>query len=150
VVENGKRKILGVSRLSIESDGRHGEMAFIVSDYWQGLGLGTKLVDYSLDIAKEKGVENVYAIMLQDNYRAISLTKKMGFGIEYLSDGTVKGTLDLRGEDIDFRCLQRNLPEPPTEVEAPADKPAKVAAEELPIVEAKPLVRETRESTSSS
>ncbi len=149
VVENGKRKILGVSRLSIESDGKHGEMAFIVSDYWQGLGLGTKLVDYSLDIAKEKGVESVYAIMLQDNYRAISLTKKMGFGIEYLSDGTVKGTLDLRGEDVDFRCLQKSLPEPPTEVEAPKAKQEKAPAEELPIVEAKPLVKETRESTSS-
>jgi acetyltransferase len=144
MVENGKRKILGVSRLSIESDGKHGEMAFIVSDYWQGLGLGTKLVDYTLDIAKEKGVDNVYAIMLQDNYRALSLTKKMGFAIEYLSDGTVKGTLDLRGEDIDFRCIQRNLPEPPKEK-------AEVKAEhqELPIIEAKSIVRETREASSS-
>ena len=145
MVENGKRKILGVSRLSIEPDGKHGEMAFIVSDYWQGLGLGTKLVDYSLDIAKEKGVESVYAIMLQDNYRAISLTKKMGFGIEYLSDGTVKGQLDLQGEDVDFRCVQKSLPTPPAE----AKQAAKRAEEELPIVEAKPLVRETRESSSA-
>ena len=51
------------------------------------------MVDYVLDIAKEKGVENVYAIMLPDNYRALSLTKKMGFNIEYLSDGTVKAAL---------------------------------------------------------
>ena len=145
MVENGKRKILGVSRLSIEPDGKHGEMAFIVSDYWQGLGLGTKLVDYSLDIAKEKGVESVYAIMLQDNYRAISLTKKMGFGIEYLSDGTVKGQLDLQGEDVDFRCVQKSLPTPPVE----AKQAAKAPVEDLPIVEAKPLVRETRESSST-
>jgi acetyltransferase len=144
MVENGKRKILGVSRLSMESDGKHGEMAFIVSDYWQGLGLGTKLVDYTLDIAKEKGIENVYAIMLQDNYRALSLTKKMGFAIEYLSDGTVKGTLDLKSEDIDFRCIQRNLPEPPKE-----KAEAKARQEEPPIIEAKPLVRETREASSS-
>ncbi|MCL4430495.1 MAG: acetate--CoA ligase family protein, partial [Chloroflexi bacterium] len=53
-VENGKRKILGVTRLSIESDQKSGEIAFLVSDYWQGLGLGTKMVDYVLDIAKEK------------------------------------------------------------------------------------------------
>jgi acetyltransferase len=110
MVENGKRKILGVSRLSIESDGKHGEMAFIVSDYWQGLGLGTKLVDYTLDLAKEKGVEDVYAIMLQDNYRALSLTKKMGFGLEYLSDGTVKGKLDLKNEDVDLRCIRQQKP----------------------------------------
>jgi hypothetical protein len=143
-VENGKRKILGVSRLSVEPDGKHGEMAFIVSDYWQGLGLGTKLVDYSLDIAKDKGVESVYAIMLQDNYRAISLTKKMGFAIEYLSDGTVKATLDLKGEDI---CTQKSLPEPPQEEAKPAAAASVKSADELPIVEAKPFVRENREPT---
>ncbi len=106
MVENGKRKILGVSRLSIESDEKSGEMAFIVSDYWQGLGLGTKMVDYTLDLAKEKGIENVYAIMLPDNYRALSLVKKMGFDIKYLSDGTVRTDLDLKNEEINSRCTE--------------------------------------------
>lgn len=148
VVENGKRKILGVTRLSIESDGKHSEMAFIVSDYWQGLGLGTKLVDYTLDLAKEKGVENVYAIMMQDNYRAISLTKKMGFNIEYLSDGTVKAQLDLKAEDIDFRCIQQNLPEPPKEQPA-EEKPAQekpTQPEEAPIIKTKKPIKESREA----
>jgi acetyltransferase len=104
IVEDGKRKILGVSRLIIESDEKSGEMAFLVSDYWQGLGLGTKMVDYVLDIAKEKGIDKVNAIILQDNYRALSLTKKMGFKIDYLSDGTVKATLNLKEEDLDLRC----------------------------------------------
>jgi acetyltransferase len=122
MVEDGRRKILGVSRVSIETDGKHGEMAFIVSDQWQGLGLGTKMVDYTLDIAKEKGVESVYAIMLPDNYRALSLTKKMGFTIDYIEDGTVKAALNLKEEDIDIRCTRIenqttttaiNLPEPP-------------------------------------
>ncbi len=103
--EHGRRKILGVTRLSIESDGKSGEMAFIVTDCWQGLGLGTKMVDYVLDIAKEKGIEKVFAIMLRDNYRALSLTKKMGFNLEYLSDGTVKGVLDLKHIDADGYCL---------------------------------------------
>ena len=107
--ENGRRKILGVTRLSIESNGKSGEMAFIVTDYWQGFGLGTKMVDYVLDIAKEKGVENVYAIMLRDNYRALSLTKKMGFNLEYLSDGTVKGVLDLKNLEFDSRCLRPKI-----------------------------------------
>lgn len=84
-------------------------MAFIVTDYWQGLGLGTKMVDHTLDIAKEMGVENVYAIMLLDNYRALSLTKKMGFNLEYLSDGTVKGVLDLKNEDADVRCIRPQI-----------------------------------------
>ena len=125
-VENGKRKLLGVSRLSIESDGKSGEMAFIIGDCWQGQGLGTKMVDYTLDLAKEKGVESVYAIMLQDNYRALSLTKKMGFKIDYLSDGTVKASLNLKDEDIDFRCNLQTIHPKSTEkkqmiLEAPSE-----------------------------
>ena len=104
LTEEERRKILGVSRLSIEPDGKSGEMAFIVGDKWQNFGLGTKMVDYVLDIAKEMGVESVYSIMLSDNYRALSLTKKMGFDIEYLSDGTVKGVLNLKNEDLENQC----------------------------------------------
>ena len=133
LAENGRRKILGVTRLSIESDGKSGEMAFIVTDYWQGLGLGTKMVDYVLDIAKEKGVENVYAIMLRDNYRALSLTKKMGFNLEYLSDGTVKGVLDLKNMDVDGRCrLRPNISQ-------------KVVAEEQQIIQASEEKRDIQE-----
>lgn len=96
IVEDGHRRILGVTRLSIESDGKRGEMAFIIIDHWQDLGLGTKMVNHVLAIAKEKGIENVYTIMLQDNYKALSFVKKMGFDLEYLSDGTVKGSLELK------------------------------------------------------
>jgi acetyltransferase len=98
LLEGGCRKILGVTRLSIEPDAKSGELAFLVGDRWQNLGLGTEMVDYVLDIATKMGVESVYSIILQDNYRALSLTKKMGFDIEYLSDGTVKGTLNLKEE----------------------------------------------------
>ena len=104
LMKSVKRKILGVARVSIESDGKSGEIAFIVSDRWQGLGLGTKLVDYVLDIAKDKGLEDVYAIVLSDNSRALDLMKKMGFHFEYQSDGTVRGTLSFKNEDEYARC----------------------------------------------
>jgi len=137
IVENGKKKILGVSRVSIDSDGKNAEMAFIVSDYWQGLGLGTKMVDYALDIAKEKGVENIYAIMLPDNYRALSLVKKMGFDIKYLSDGTVRADLDLKDEEIDFRCTKKAMPEP--------TKP-QIQRQEIPISEDKKVLQESQKA----
>ncbi|HLN44748.1 MAG TPA: GNAT family N-acetyltransferase [Candidatus Sulfotelmatobacter sp.] len=102
----GRRRILGVTRLSVESDGKSGELAFVVGDKWQNLGLGTKMVDYVLDIAKDMGVETAFSIMLQDNYRALSLTKKMGFTLEYCTDGTVKGVLDLKDELFQESCLK--------------------------------------------
>jgi len=35
--------------------------------------------------------------MLADNYRALSLMKRMGFSLTYSDDGTVDAILDLRG-----------------------------------------------------
>jgi hypothetical protein len=64
----------------------------------------------------------------------------MGFIIEYLSDGTVKATLDLKGEDV---CTPKALPEPPSEGKEPRAAQAKPTAE-IPIVEAK-----SREPTSA-
>jgi acetyltransferase len=97
--EGGKRRLLGVARVGLEPDAKSGEMAFIVSDQYQGLGLGTKLVDHAIDVCKDMGVESVYAIMLQENERAISLVKKMGFDVHNQQDGTTRAVLDLREEE---------------------------------------------------
>jgi len=99
LTEDGRRKILGVVRLIVEPDGRSGEIAFIVADPWQGLGLGTKMIEYVIEICKEKGLESIYGIMLPDNRRAIRVMQDMGFAVEYCDDGTVKGTLNLREEE---------------------------------------------------
>jgi acetyltransferase len=98
LTEDGKRKILGVVRVPIEPDKKTGEIAVIVADPWQGLGLGSKMVDYMIEICKGKNLETIYSFMLRDNYRIINLMKKMGFAIEYLDDGTLKGTLNLKEE----------------------------------------------------
>jgi len=93
--EDKQQKILGVVRLIIEPDGKTGEIAFIVADPWQGLGLGSKMVDYMIEICKDKRLETVYAFMLPDNRRAINLLKKMGFTLEKSQDVT-KATLNLK------------------------------------------------------
>ncbi|MGD0257640.1 MAG: GNAT family N-acetyltransferase [Thermoplasmata archaeon] len=98
LTRDGKRRILGVCRLSLGPDGKTGELAIIVTDEFQGMGLGTKLADQVLEIAYEMGVGKVYSIMLADNRHAISLMKRMGFALTYSGDGTVEGTLDLGGE----------------------------------------------------
>jgi acetyltransferase len=120
LVKSAPKKILGVARVSIESDGKNGEVAFIVRDQYQGLGLGTKLVDYVLDIAKEKSLEEIYAIVLPDNARAMDLMKKMGFRFEYVSEDTVRGTLNLKDEGYDTTCLARSTNPVKTEPEAPS------------------------------
>ncbi len=98
LTENGHRSILGVVRLIVEPDEKTGEIAFIVADPWQGLGLGTKMIDYMIEICKDKGLEQIYGVMLAENVKAISLMRQMGFIIEHAEDDTVKGTLNLREE----------------------------------------------------
>jgi acetyltransferase len=98
--EEGRKKLLGVVRLYVEPARKIGEIAFVVTDSWHGQGLGLKLVDYIIDISKDKKLETIYAVLLQDNYRAIGLMKKLMFDLEFPADDTVKAVLNLKEEDI--------------------------------------------------
>jgi acetyltransferase len=129
LTEDGKRKILGVVRVGIEPDGKAGEIAFIVADPWQGLGLGTKLVDYTIEICKDMKLETLYAIMLVDNYRTISLMKKMGFTITYMEGGTVRGTLNLKEEELGVPCIEPKPAEQPQAQSQPAQTEQKESKE---------------------
>jgi hypothetical protein len=62
------------------------------------------MVDYAIEIAKDMKIETLYAIMLPDNFRAISLMKKMGFTITYPQDDTARGTLSLKEEEPKIEC----------------------------------------------
>ncbi len=107
LTEKGRRRILGVVRLIIEPYGKASEIAFIVADPWQGLGLGTKMVDYMIEICKGRGLGTVYGLMLPDNTRAIRLMKEMGFIIKYLDDGTAKATLNLKYEEQNLQGIEQ-------------------------------------------
>lgn len=133
LTENGARKIIGTARVSIELDGKTGEIAFLVADPWQGLGLGTKLVDYVIEICKERGLETVYGIMLPENRKAIELMKNLGFQLKYMEDGTIRGTLNLKEEKQlpqaaeKTELLEAAASAEKTEVDRTADKEAETA-----------------------
>ena len=93
--DNGKRRILGVSRMIANSDKTKAELAIIIADPWQGLGLGSKLMDYTIEIAKDMGIHTLVAEMMTDNKPAINLLRKMGFEITRPGDGVVHASLDL-------------------------------------------------------
>jgi len=93
--EKGRKRLLGVVRLATESDGKTAEIAVVVGDPWQRLGLGSKLVDYIIKIARDKRLNTLYALMLQENHNAIRLMKEKGFRIEYEQSERVRGVLKL-------------------------------------------------------
>lgn len=80
VKEKGQRRLLGVTRL-IAEPGRDdtAEFALIVSDKWQRLGLGSEFLDYTIHIAKDKGLKKLYGIVMKDNIPMITLCKEKKF-----------------------------------------------------------------------
>jgi acetyltransferase len=96
--EGDRQRILGVVRLIEDPDGKRGEIAFIIADPWQGLGLGSKMMDYMIEISIERGLEELYGEMLPDNYPAQRLVEKMGFTLKRTRDGLIEITLNLREE----------------------------------------------------
>ena len=82
-----------------------------------------------LEICRDMKLETIYAIMLPDNLRAISLMNKMGFNIKHLEDGTVKVTLSLKEEETGVQnTKQKSLEEPQTQVK---QKKAETIQEQL-------------------
>ncbi len=132
VTREGRKQILGVGRLPLEAGGKKGELAFIITDTWQGLGLGTKVVDHVLEVAHDMGVEEVYAFMLPDNFRAQALLRKMGFELHELEDGTVRATLRFHEAPP---AEVPGLPKPPPKLET-LERAAKTVS--TPVTETAP------------
>lgn len=55
------------------------ELGIVVSDPFQGRGLGSRLVEEVLRLARGRGVREVVLSVLSDNVRAIRLYRKFGF-----------------------------------------------------------------------
>jgi acetyltransferase len=89
------KKIAGVVRLIVEPDGKSGEFAVLVGDQWQGLGLGSKLMDSLIEVAKDMRMEKIYGFVIADNYKMLDMCKKKGFTIETLDEETALASITL-------------------------------------------------------
>ncbi len=93
---NGEQKILAVGRLSKLSDAKNAEIAALVSDDYQGRGLGSELLKRLLRLADNQGIHRITAEMLRDNILMQSIAKKLGFHLYQLKDPrSVRAAIDL-------------------------------------------------------
>ncbi len=93
LVAEKKQEILAVGRLI--RDGRDAEFAVLISDKFQGHGLGTELVKRLVEIARADGLDRVTADILGENRQMIEICKALGFHLEYGGESVVKARLDL-------------------------------------------------------
>jgi acetyltransferase len=94
-LQGADRKIIGAVRLILDPDGNSGEFAVLVSDQWQRFGLGSKLMDFLVDVAKGMRVKKIYGYVIAYNYKMLQLCKKKGFEVEMWDEETTKTSLYL-------------------------------------------------------
>ena len=83
----GPEVMLGVSRLVMAADRADAEFAVIVADPWQGKGLGPKLVEGVIAIAREQGVKLLHGDVLATNQPMLDMVRRLGFQLKKDSEG---------------------------------------------------------------
>jgi acetyltransferase len=85
-VPPGPEVMMGVGRLVMDPDRETAEFAVIVADPYQGKGLGEKLIEEVLHIARDFGIKSLWGEVLAENVPMLSLMKKTGFTIRPAED----------------------------------------------------------------
>ena len=60
-------------------NGHYGSLGIVIRDEFQGMGIGSKLMDYLITLARREGLRKIRLTVLADNYRAIKFYEKFGF-----------------------------------------------------------------------
>jgi acetyltransferase len=91
-----KRSIIAVGRMNKLHARNEGEVAVLVSDRYQNLGLGNELLRRVIQVARDEKLSRVSAEMLTDNIAMQAIVKRRGFKVRASKDRTsVRAFLDL-------------------------------------------------------
>lgn len=96
--EAGRPELIGVARYYMNPQTRSAEFAVVVTDAWQGQGVGQHLMERLIAVARERGVRRLTGLVLRENAPMLKLARELGFR-EGKSDeaDAAQVTLDLEG-----------------------------------------------------
>ena len=93
--ETGQHEVLGVGRFSAIHRSE-AEAAVLVSDRWQGRGLGTELLAGVTRVARQEGFRKLVGEILRDNLPTQVIFKKTGFILRPMEDpSSISAQLEL-------------------------------------------------------
>jgi len=94
--ETGNPEILAVARMTKILWGNEAEVAIIVSDQWQGRGLGKELMARLLIIGADEKLSRLTADILPENRSIMRVCEKLGFTLKHsLEDEVVRAEYKL-------------------------------------------------------
>ena len=91
------RELYGVVRFSADPDNERAEFAILLDPGKTGLGLGSMLMRRIIDIARERGIGQLFGEVLNDNRAMLALCRALGFSRRHAPDdpGVSHVSLDL-------------------------------------------------------
>ena len=92
-----RERIVGVSRYIINPDQTSCEFSLVVADDFSGKGLGSRLMESIMDVARERGLTEIIGLVLTNNDGMLRLMRSLGF------------TVKPYPEDPDFRLVTHAL-----------------------------------------
>ena len=90
-------QIIGVSRYITNPDQTSCEFSLLVADDFNGRGIGSRLMESIMDVARDKGLSEIIGLVLTNNSGMLRLMRSLGFRIQAFP------------EDADFKLCTKTL-----------------------------------------
>jgi acyl-CoA hydrolase/GNAT superfamily N-acetyltransferase len=82
-------QIVAIAQYFLDTQTQAAEVSFLVHDEWQKKGMGTFLLEYIAEIARNRGIKQLYARVLPTNEAMLSIFRNSGYKINSKFDGKV-------------------------------------------------------------
>jgi acetyltransferase len=79
VMIDDKETLIGVARYVRDKDNDGAEFALVVADAWQGRGIGRRMMEKLIDVARRSGIRTMYGDILSINVTMLALLRRLGF-----------------------------------------------------------------------
>jgi len=72
------------------------EFAMLISDVYQGQGIGTEMLQRLVEIAKSEGMDRVVGDILPENSNMLRVAKQLGFKLKHIpGEGIVRAEISI-------------------------------------------------------
>ncbi|MCC6301768.1 MAG: GNAT family N-acetyltransferase [Gammaproteobacteria bacterium] len=98
VSQGGQEREVAVARYVTNPDRRSCEFAIVVADAWRRKGIGHRLMQHLIEIARSRGLDTMEGEVLAQNTEMLALAEALGFSVNGVDggDGVRRVTLVLR------------------------------------------------------
>jgi len=82
-------QVVAIAQYFLDEKTQMAEVAFVVQDEWQQKGMGTFLLDYITEVARQRGVKRFCAKVLPGNKPMLAIFQNSGYNVKTDFDGEV-------------------------------------------------------------